>query len=264
MDATGARITEYKFAGMPPGEFEGYGAVFGNVDSHGDIIQPGAFAEHLRDRQSQGRTTMPMHAMHAMAGDGLPVGVWKGLAEDHYGLRVHGKVSGMDTQQGRLHYERLRDGAYGGLSIGYHVPRGGSHEPTSAEKAKGARRILTKVQVHEISLVDEPSNALCKFDGAYKTKALEAMKSRAYAELARQERSVDRDDVAVLLGIDRVMERAALMKAHPAAAALFERDLRQARDAMDGLPVFPYGHGPMRGVYQVLAELVAFSDRMGA
>jgi len=25
--------------------FEGYGAVFGNVDSYGDVIQPGALAE---------------------------------------------------------------------------------------------------------------------------------------------------------------------------------------------------------------------------
>jgi phage head maturation protease len=29
------------------GTFEGYGAVFGNVDSYGDIIVKGAFANHL-------------------------------------------------------------------------------------------------------------------------------------------------------------------------------------------------------------------------
>ena len=34
--------------------FEGYGAVFGNVDSYGDVIQPGAFADTLAAAHKSG------------------------------------------------------------------------------------------------------------------------------------------------------------------------------------------------------------------
>jgi hypothetical protein len=37
-------------AGPEPGTFEGYGAVFGNRDRDGDIVQKGAFAESLKAR----------------------------------------------------------------------------------------------------------------------------------------------------------------------------------------------------------------------
>lgn len=153
---------EFKFvdaAGVDigPGEFKGYGAVFGNLDSHDDVIEPGAFAETLALRKSQGRSGPPMHVMHGLAGDGLPVGVWKTVDEDDKGLRVHGKISGMSTEFGKLLYERLRDGALAGLSIGYRVAANG------AEKRDG-KRFLKRLYLGEISLVDDPSNALAKVD----------------------------------------------------------------------------------------------------
>ena len=70
-------------ADLPPGEFKGYGAVFGNTDSHGDVIAAGAFVDTLAERAAEGRKNVPMHVMHGfLGGDGLPVGVWKGVAED--------------------------------------------------------------------------------------------------------------------------------------------------------------------------------------
>lgn len=156
---------EFKFLAAdvdyPAGEFRGYGAVFGNEDSHGDVIAPGAFAESLAERKAQGRST-PMHVMHAFyGGDGLPIGVWKSIDEDEKGLRVHGKISGMNTDAGKLNYERLRDGAFGGLSIGYSINPGGAVEG----KGKGEpKRTLKSLALHEISLVDQPSNALARVD----------------------------------------------------------------------------------------------------
>ncbi|WP_236697151.1 HK97 family phage prohead protease [Sphingomonas sp. Leaf257] len=38
--------------------FSGYGAVFGNVDSYGDVIAPGAFAKSLTEHQAAGTTPM--------------------------------------------------------------------------------------------------------------------------------------------------------------------------------------------------------------
>jgi HK97 family phage prohead protease len=154
---------EFKFEGdgLAAGEFKGYGAVFGNQDSHGDVIQPGAFIETLEQLKAAGRS-LPMHVMHGVfGGDGLPVGVWKSVEEDGKGLRVHGKISGIKTDQGQMNYERVKDRAYGGISIGYSVNPDGSVRGKSAGEPK---RTLKSLKLHEISLVDAPSNAMATFD----------------------------------------------------------------------------------------------------
>jgi hypothetical protein len=50
MDHLNCGLIELKFAagnGPAAMSFEGYGAVFGNVDAGGDLIEPGAFAGFL-------------------------------------------------------------------------------------------------------------------------------------------------------------------------------------------------------------------------
>lgn len=132
------------------------------MDSHGDVIRPGAFAETLAERKAAGRA-IPMHVMHAfLGGDGLPVGVWKSVEEDSLGLRVTGKISGMNTDAGRMTAERIKDGAYGGLSIGYEVRPNGAVMGKAANEPK---RTLKALQLHEISLVTTPSHADARIDG---------------------------------------------------------------------------------------------------
>lgn len=154
---------EVKFAdNAAAGVFSGYGAVFGNVDSYGDVIMPGAFADSLAERKAQGRGNIPMHVMHRfLGGDGLPVGVWTNVAEDDKGLKVEGKISGMNTDVGRLLYERVKDGALGGLSIGFNVRPGGS---VLGKKAGEPKRTLKALNLREISLVDDPANALSRIE----------------------------------------------------------------------------------------------------
>lgn len=141
------------------GYVEGYGAVFGNTDSHGDVIVPGAFSRSIAERKSQGRV-LPMHVMHGIfGGDGVPAGVWSEMSEDSKGLHVKGKISGTNTDAGRLLYERVKDGALGGLSIGFSVPHGGSVKMTDPG---GPRRQIKQANLFEVSLVDDPSNALAR------------------------------------------------------------------------------------------------------
>jgi HK97 family phage prohead protease len=153
---------EAKAAGAPDsGEFEGYGAVFGNVDWHGDVIVPGAFTKGLTERKAAGRR-VAMHVNH-----GLPqllgrrgVGVWLNIEEDSRGLQVKGKISAMNTETGRVLYEGIKDGAFPGLSIGYVVrPNGAEYGTKAAGVAAGAKRVLRDVALEEISIVDTPSNA---------------------------------------------------------------------------------------------------------
>lgn len=176
---------EYAFSGLevklaqdtPVGEFSGYAAVFGNVDAHGDVIVPGAFAESLSEKKAAGRS-VPMHLMHKMlGGDGLPVGVWRAVEEDGNGLRVQGKISGINTDGGRLLYERVIDGALGGISIGYRIKPNGF---TSGKKAGEPKRTLTNLDLVEISLVDDPSNArarVMEWKAAHEHTLTEGLKS---------------------------------------------------------------------------------------
>lgn len=137
------------------GEFKGYGAVFGNVDSHGDIIEPGAFKQSLSEWKSKGRLPA-MKLMHGAAlnpfADDLPVGKWTVMAEDTRGLYVEGKLSGLDTDLGRRIHGLMKDGALDGLSIGYNVKQ---FVPGVGDDV---RRRLEHVNLREVSLVDEPSN----------------------------------------------------------------------------------------------------------
>ncbi len=151
---------ELKFAeNAADGTFSGYGAVFGNVDNHGDVILPGAFADSLAERKAQGRG-VPMHVMHGVyGGDGVPVGVWTSVEEDEKGLRVEGKLSGMNTDAGRMRFELVKDGALSGLSIGYRVKKNGA---TYGQKAGEPKRTLKALHLGEISLVDDPSNAMAR------------------------------------------------------------------------------------------------------
>jgi HK97 family phage prohead protease len=153
---------EFKFASDGAlGEFTGYGSVYNVQDSHGDVVAPKAFAQSLADYKAAGRS-IPMHVMHRVfGGDGLPVGVWKSIEEDHHGLKVHGKISGMNTDGGRLLFEKVKDGALPGLSIGYSLKPNGA---TYGKKPGEPKRTLTNLHLKEISLVDAPSNHMTRVE----------------------------------------------------------------------------------------------------
>lgn len=152
---------EVKFAAdeidAKTGEFAGYGAVFGNIDSHGDVIVPGAFSESLSDWSTRGRlpSMKLMHGttMNPFSGDDLPIGKWSLMREDARGLYVEGKLSGLDTDHGRRIYGLMKDGVLDGLSIGYRAKRA-----TRGTGANQPKRQLESVALLEVSLVDDPSN----------------------------------------------------------------------------------------------------------
>jgi len=152
---------EVKFAAdqidVKTGEFAGYGAVFGNIDSHGDVIVPGAFGENLGEWSARGRlpSMKLMHGttMNPFSGDDLPIGKWSVMREDARGLYVEGKLSGLDTDHGRRIYGLMKDGVLDGLSIGYRVKKF-----TRGAGANQPKRQLEGVALLEVSLVDDPSN----------------------------------------------------------------------------------------------------------
>ncbi len=147
---------EVKFADDALGEFYGLASAHGVVDSHGDVVVPGAFSASLAEHKARG--SMPtMYVQHgpALGGDPLPVGVWTHMEEDAHGLRVKGRISALDTDYGRRIRSLVRDGALKGLSIGYNVATNGA---VYGRKAGEPRRTLKAVRLVEVSLVSTPSN----------------------------------------------------------------------------------------------------------
>ncbi len=150
------KLAELKFAGDEKSmSFSGYGAVFGNVDSYGDVIAPGAFAETLRRAKSSNDWPV-MLAQHGgfLGTDMTPIGVWTDLGEDDKGLKVEGKLA--PTPRGQELYALMKmepRPAINGLSIGYVAK-----EWSARSRPDEPRRTLKKVDLMEVSIVTFPAN----------------------------------------------------------------------------------------------------------
>ncbi len=150
------------------GVFEGYGSVFGNTDSYGERVMPGAFADSLAKHRREG-TTVPMLWQHDPC---QPIGVWDNLAEDGKGLRGTGRLM-LGVPEADKAYKLLKGGVIRGLSIGY---REVSVEPQDNV------RLLKALDLHEISVVTFPANRLAR---------AESVKSQRMEEFARRLREGD-------------------------------------------------------------------------
>lgn len=126
------------------GTFEGYGAVFGNLDRDGDVVARGAFRESLKGR-------LPALLWQHNAKE--PIGRFDDVREDEKGLYVKGRLS-MEGR-GREAYELLKMGALDGLSIGFVT------KEATRDSARSTRTI-TRAELMEISLVTFPANELAR------------------------------------------------------------------------------------------------------
>ena len=155
--------------------FSGYGAVFGNVDSYGDVIAPGAFAKSLAQHKADGSS--PLMFLNHDAFGSLPIGKWTDLSEDGYGLKASGQL--LDTTSGRDTYVALKAGAITGLSIGY--------RPIAWDmrsKPEDPRRTLKEIDLHEVSVVTLPANQKARVQAV---KCLgEEMNQRDLEQLLRE------------------------------------------------------------------------------
>lgn len=152
---------EFKFAedGPKSGVFSGYGAVFGNTDTYGDVLERGAFKQTLREWEERGKFP-PMLLQHGGGGlfggsadDLIPVGKWTAMEENSKGLKVEGELFARDTDRGRYLFESMKAGALDGLSIGFRTVKF-----RQGTKAGEPRRYLEAVELRELSIVTFPAN----------------------------------------------------------------------------------------------------------
>ncbi|WP_342594532.1 HK97 family phage prohead protease [Salinicola lusitanus] len=129
------------------GLFSGYGSVFGNVDSYGEVVERGAFGKSLRAIADSGRK-VPVLWQHRQ---GEPIGIYTKLEEDDRGLYVEGRLLKDSVRQAAEAHALMVAGAVSGLSIGYYVI------DDSFDESERVRR-LKELELMEISLVTFPAN----------------------------------------------------------------------------------------------------------
>jgi len=145
------KVIAFEQAAVDPstGEGRGYGAVFGNRDDGGDIIQPGFFEPVIPDFLKSGFISWA----HDWAD---PVAMPTDAAEDDRGLDIkwqfHSTPRAQEARQ--ISAERLEKGKDMGLSIGYEVDE---------EKQTPEGRLLIRAKrLFEVALVMVPMNRLAK------------------------------------------------------------------------------------------------------
>jgi HK97 family phage prohead protease len=149
---------------------EGYGSAFGGPpDSYGDIIQAGAFARSLAEYRAAGKWPKMFWSHDARQVTGL----WTSMSEDQYGLVVAGVLA--DTSLGRDLNALVELGAVDALSIGFSIPAGGFRYELGSDN-----RIITEIDLHEVSLVALPANKRAQLNSAPMPSRMPAVASRSH------------------------------------------------------------------------------------
>lgn len=117
------------------GIVSGYLSAFGNIDSDGDMIMPGAFERTIREWGPQGRKRIKHFLDHDNT---KSVGVFTVLKEDDYGLYYESKAG--DWTTGTDFFKMVKAGAITEHSIGFRTLR--------KEKAEGYTKI-TEIKLFE-------------------------------------------------------------------------------------------------------------------
>jgi HK97 family phage prohead protease len=130
---------------------QGYASLYGQMDTGGDMVAPGAYAKSLASLTAEGRN-VKMLWQHDPA---QPIGVWDEVREDAKGLWVKGRILS-EVEKGREAAALLSAGAIDGLSIGYRT--------VNATRGAKGERILQELELWEVSIVTFPMLPTARVD----------------------------------------------------------------------------------------------------
>lgn len=178
---------QIKFSGSDEGtKFSGYASVFGGLDSYGDMIEAGAYAKTLENRDRPIR----MRWNHF----GPVIGKFTDIREDETGLFVEGTLTpGHSVAEDVA--ASLKHGAVDGLSIGYIV---------RDSEQRGEARLLKEIELIEISVVEEPADSAALISGV-KASIEHAESLKDIESLLRDAAGFSRKNSAALVGRVRAL-----------------------------------------------------------
>jgi HK97 family phage prohead protease len=126
----------------PAGWFSGIAST-SEIDRQGDVVQPDAFDETLRQFASRG-ARIPLLWQHDQT---QPIGAIVSAVALPEGLSVEGQIA-LESERGREAYALAKTGGLS-LSIGCSVTR---------HRYDGDVRVIEAIDLHEISVVSVPAN----------------------------------------------------------------------------------------------------------
>lgn len=144
-----ADVTAGPDAGLSEGQFMAYASVFGNVDSYGDVVEPGAFKDSLAAWDAS-PNTLPVLWGHDSSDPFSNIGAVVSAVEDEHGLKVVGQLD-IDTAKGQQVYRLLKGGRVNSMSFAYDVV------DEAADKETGTN-LLKALDLREVSVVMYPAN----------------------------------------------------------------------------------------------------------
>lgn len=200
MDPDGIKSVPFKVKaagpddGLSDGQFEGYASVFGNVDSYGDIVVKGAFADSLTEWREKG-DPIPLLWGHDFNDPFSNIGSIDAAEEDDHGLKVRGTFD-LDNPKAAQVYKLAKGRRTTGMSFAYDV---------RDEERKDDANYLKSLHIYEASIVPIGANPLAGVE-AVKSAAETMLKAgrvlSAKNESALREARDSIDSVLSSLGVD--------------------------------------------------------------
>ncbi|MEF1310678.1 HK97 family phage prohead protease [Vibrio mytili] len=193
-----AADVEFKEAETESGSrsFRGYAAVFGNVDTHGDIIERQAFDVYLLAVENGTASLPDLLYMHEQ--EMVPVGKITRVWIDEVGLLVEAELTPNMSLADDL-YAALKHGTIDGLSIGYYT--------IGAYVDEYGYRHLLHLDLDEVSIVRKPSNDKTRIDLLSVKSALDDAQSlREVEKLLKQKGLTNAETKSVISAVSRLKE----------------------------------------------------------
>lgn len=137
--------------GLEEGRFTAYASVFGNVDSYGDVVVKGAFADDLA-RWSESGASIPLLFGHQMGDPDFNLGYVASAVEDDHGLLVDCVLDLANPKSSQV-YRMLKGRRINQMSYAYDVLDGA---PATVDGVDAFE--LRKLKLYEVSLVTIGAN----------------------------------------------------------------------------------------------------------
>lgn len=138
-------------AGLEDGQFEAYASIFGNIDSYGDVVQPGAFEGTLKEWAESGNF-LPVLFGHNMMDPDYNIGHVLEATEDERGLRVLAQLD-LESPKGAQVHRMLKGKRISQMSFAYDVIKGTWGQLDGVDVYE-----LHEVKIYEVSLVTIGAN----------------------------------------------------------------------------------------------------------
>lgn len=145
--------TKVSFAVTDEGLITGQAWFYGEADRANDTIVKGAFGQVAKD--------LPILFQHEV--ESL-IGTWSSIEEGPDGLQVKGQLH-MDHPRARAVLAMIKSKLVDGLSIGFRTK-------ASTRKGRGPGRVITAVELAEVSVVRDPSHPRARITSAKTSSAL--------------------------------------------------------------------------------------------